>query len=358
MRHDHPVRVVYSPDHQLHAPEQELEKSRFQAPFEHPGRAEVIRAALAADPAFTIEAPGPWGTAPIEAVHDPGLVRFLAQAWAEYQRECGPTHDVVPDVFNHPGLRDGMGAAAEPLPVSMRLGWWCYETTTPLTEGTYAAARASVDVALSATAAALAGERAVYGLCRPPGHHAARALYGGYCFFNNAAVAAQHAAAAGAKVAVLDVDYHHGNGTQQIFYDRADVMYASVHADPVRAYPYVTGFTDETGTGSGLGANLNLPLGAGAGDADLLAALGTALDAIARFGADTLIVSLGLDMYGRDPIADLAVTTDGFHASGALVAQLGLPTVALQEGGYASAELGANARAWLRGLAGPVASPA
>lgn len=352
------MRVVYSPDHELHSPEHELEKSRFQAPFEHPGRAEVIRATLAADPAFRIVAPDAWGTAPIEAVHDPGLVRFLATAWAEYQRECGPTHDVVPDVFPHPALREGMGAAAEPGPVSMRMGWWCYETTTPLTEGTYRAARASVDVALSATAAVLAGERAAYGLCRPPGHHAARAVYGGYCFFNNAAVAAQHASHAGAKVAVLDVDYHHGNGTQQIFYDRPDVLYVSVHADPARAYPYVTGFADETGTGAGAGTNLNLPLGAGAGDAELLDALGAALQAIDRFGADALIVSLGLDMYGRDPIADLAVTTEGFEASGALVAQLGLPTAALQEGGYASAELGLNAQAWLRGLAGPVASPA
>lgn len=346
------MRVVYGPDHSRHAPRLELEKSQFQEPFEHPGRAEIIRATLAADPTFEFAGPQRWGTAPIEAVHDAGLVRFLATAWAEYQAECGPTHDVVPDVFRHPGVRDGMGPGPEPGPVSMRMGWWCYETTTPLTEGTYRAARASADVALTATDAVLRGERAAYGLCRPPGHHAARAVYGGYCFFNNAAVAAQHAVAAGAKVAVLDVDYHHGNGTQQIFYDRADVMFLSVHADPVRAYPYVTGFADETGTGAGLGHTLNLPLAAGVGDVELLVALGKAAETIDRFGADLVVVSLGLDMYVGDPIADLTVTTDGFHASGRLIRELGRPTAVLQEGGYATDALGRNAAAWLRGLAG------
>jgi acetoin utilization deacetylase AcuC-like enzyme len=351
-RHDLTMKVVYSSEHRLHAPLAEFEKSQFQAPFEHAGRAEFIHAALAADPNFEIVAPDVWGTDPIEAVHDPGLVRFLANAWDEYQVECGPTHDVVPDVFRHPGVMEGMGPGREPGPVAMRIGWWCYETTTPLTEGTYAAARASVDVALTATDAVLrAGERAAYGLCRPPGHHAARAVYGGYCFFNNAAVAAHHAAAStGSKVAVLDVDYHHGNGTQQIFYDRADVLYVSVHADPARAYPYVTGFADETGSGAGIGANLNLPLAAGADDAVVLSTLARAAEAIDRFGADMVIVSLGLDMYEHDPIADLRVTADGFAASGRLVGALGKPTVVLQEGGYAAEALGTNARAWLNGL--------
>ena len=348
---DQGLTVVYSDRHWLHAPERELEQSGFQEPFEHPGRAEIIRAALAADPAFTLVGPTAWGTAPITAVHDPGLVDFLADAWARYQHECGPTHDVVPDVFRHPGLREGMGPGPVPESVAMQLGWWCYETTTPLTAGTYAAARASVDVALTATARVLAGERAVYGLCRPPGHHAARAVYGGYCFFNNAAIAAHHATRAGAKVAILDVDYHHGNGTQQIFYARGDVLFVSLHADPARAYPYVTGFADETGTGPGLGATRNLPLAAGAGDTELLAALASAAETIDRFGADLIVVSLGLDMFVDDPIADLTVTTDGFGASGRLVGELGRPTVVLQEGGYATEALGANAARWLRGLA-------
>lgn len=347
------MRFVHSPDHALHSPNQELELSRFQPPFEHPGRAEVILRALLDDGTFDAVTPIGWGTDPIAAVHDPGLVRFLSTAWERYQRECGPTHDVIPDVFLHPGVRAGMGDPTEPELVSAQLGWWCFETTTPLTEGTYRAARSSVDVALTAASLVLRdGDRAAYGLCRPPGHHAATSVYGGYCFFNNAAVVAQHAVAGGAKVAVLDVDYHHGNGTQQIFYERDDVVFVSLHADPVRAYPFTTGAAAETGTGRGSGATVNLPLAEGIDDDGLIAALSTASEAIDRFGADVLVVSLGLDMYEGDPIADLAVTPDGFVRSGALVRELDLPTVVLQEGGYATDALGANAVAWLRGLSG------
>lgn len=344
------VRYVHSPDHALHAPDRELELGRLQEPFEHPGRAEIIRAALDAAGFEAVE-PDAWGTDPIRAVHEPGLVDFLATAWADYQREVGAAHDVVPDVFAHPRLRAGMGDAPEPIPVAARLGWWCYETTTPLTEGTYRAALSSADVALSATALVLGGsERSAYGLCRPPGHHAAGGVYGGYCFFNNAAIVAQHAVSSGAKVAVLDVDYHHGNGTQQIFYERDDVLFVSLHADPVRAYPYLSGFAEEVGAGRGYGATRNLPLAAGAGDDDVVAALEDALGTVDGFGADVLVVSLGLDMYVGDPIADLTMTAAGFGRCGALVAEAGLPTVVLQEGGYATAELGDNAVAWLRGL--------
>ncbi|UDY37407.1 histone deacetylase family protein [Dermatobacter hominis] len=352
------MRYVYSEDHARHAPTRELELSRFQEPFEHPGRATAIHDALRADPTFEVVAPESWGTEPISAVHDPGLVAFLSTAWERYQEEVGPTHDVVPDVFLHPAVRDGMGPAPEPTPVAMQLGRWCFETTTPLTDGTYVAARSSVDVALTAAALVLRdGDRAAFGLCRPPGHHAATAAYGGYCFFNNAAVAAHRAATAGARVALLDVDYHHGNGSQQIFYDRDDVLFASIHADPVRAYPYTTGFADETGTGRGLGATLNVPLAAGAGDVELAGALERALEVVARHRPDVVVVSLGLDMYESDPIADLRVTREGFHASGRAVRELGVPTVVLQEGGYATDELGRNATAWLRGLAGEPEGP-
>jgi len=345
------LRFVFSGDHALHAPDRELELSRFQPPFEHPGRAQVILDALSSDRFFVRIEPDPWGIAPITAVHDEGLVAFLELAWGRYQAECGPTHDVVPDVFSHPGIRAGMGPGAEPSLVSAQLGWWCFETTTPLTAGTYQAARSSVDVALTAAELVLRdGDRAAYGLCRPPGHHAAKSVYGGYCFFNNAAIVAQHIVGRGAKVAILDVDYHHGNGTQQIFYERDDVLFVSLHADPARAYPYVTGWADETGTSRGTGATLNLPLAEGAGDDQVLAALSSALEAVDRFGADVLVVSLGLDMYEGDPIADLRVTPDGFSRSGRLVRELDLPTVVLQEGGYATDELGTNAVAWLKGL--------
>jgi acetoin utilization deacetylase AcuC-like enzyme len=347
------VKVVYSLRHRAHHPQRELESSGFQEPFERPERAEIIRAALAADGAFEFVAPDDWGTGPIEAVHDPGLVAFLETAWEEYQKEHPNTHDVIPDVFALPAIREGMGPPSEPSAVGMRLGWWCYETTTPLTHGTYDAARSSVDVALTA-AALVANEdaRSAYGLCRPPGHHAARAVYGGYCFFNNAAVAAEHlATSTGGKVSVLDVDYHHGNGTQQIFYGRADVQFVSIHADPRRAYPYLTGHRDETGSGAGAGTTVNFPLEDEIEDDDYLDVLELACGEVDRFAPDVVVVSLGLDTYWDDPICDFNLSTDCFAACGAMVGELDRRVVVLQEGGYATDDLGENARRWLLGLA-------
>jgi acetoin utilization deacetylase AcuC-like enzyme len=233
--------------------------------------------------------------------------------------------------------------------MAARLGWWCFETTTPLTAGTYDAARSAVDVAIGATTDVLGGSRLAYGLCRPPGHHATTSLYGGYCFFNNAAIAAHHVAATGARVAVLDVDYHHGNGTQQIFYERDDVTFVSLHGDPARAYPYHTGYVDETGAGRGSGATTNVPLAEGLDDEAYLGALEQALDAVTAARPDLVVVSLGLDTYAGDPICDLAVTTEGFRRCGAAVAARGVPLVVLQEGGYADDALGANVVAWLDG---------
>ena len=343
--------VVASDRHRGHAPLAEIESSGLQPPFEHPGRADAIRDTLAADGRFTLVEPVARGTDAISAVHDPGLVDFLARAWAEYQVRHPGTHDVVPDVFAMPGLLDGVGPFPERSLVDHELGRWCFETTTPITQGTFDAARSAVDIALGATAAVLGGERSAYGLCRPPGHHAPTGLYGGYCFFNNAAIAAHHVASTtGSKVTVLDVDYHHGNGTQQIFYRRDDVQYVSLHGDPARAYPYLSGFADETGAGLGAGANLNVPLDVGTDDDAYLAALERACDAVTSFGSSLLIVSLGVDTFHNDPISDLAVTTEGFSAQGELVAQLALPTVVLQEGGYDVDAIGDNVRAFLLGL--------
>jgi acetoin utilization deacetylase AcuC-like enzyme len=347
------MQVVHTDVHRRHDPQVEFEMSSAHLPYEHPGRADAIRAALAADDRFALRTPDEWGLDPIEAVHDPGLVRFLASAWAEYQVAHPGTREVVPDVFYRPALRTSMGEAREPTAIEGRLGWWCFETTTPLTEGTYAAARGAVDTALTATALVLGGERAAYGLCRPPGHHATTGLYGGYCFFNNAAIAAHHVASTtGTKVTVLDVDYHHGNGTQEIFYERDDVQYVSLHGDPARAYPYTVGYADERGAGRGRGATLNLPLAAGTDDDAYHAVLADACAAIAAFGPSLLVVSLGVDTFVNDPICDLALTTDGYARCGALVGSLGLPTVLLQEGGYDVAALGANVRAWLTGHGG------
>jgi acetoin utilization deacetylase AcuC-like enzyme len=250
-----------------------------------------------------------------------------------------------------PGLLDGVGPFPKRSLVDHELGRWCFETTTPITEGTFDAARSAVDIALTATAAVIGGEPSAYGLCRPPGHHAPTGLYGGYCFFNNAAIAAHRVASTtGSRVTVLDVDYHHGNGTQQIFYRRDDVQYVSLHGDPARAYPYLSGFADETGAGRGAGSNLNIPLPAGTDDEAYLGALARAADAIAAFGPSLLIVSLGVDTFHNDPISDLAITTEGLRAQGELVAQLALPTVVLQEGGYDVDAIGDNVSAFLLGI--------
>jgi len=245
-----------------------------------------------------------------------------------------------------------MGAGHPPAGAIARLSYYGFDTATVLLEGTYGAARVAADAALTATDAVLAGDPVAYALCRPPGHHAPRAAYGGYCFLNNAAVAAQHAVSAGAgRVAVLDVDYHHGNGTQQIFYDRGDVLYVSVHADPERAYPYFAGFTDEHGVGTGTGATVNLTLDGGSDDTAYLATLSRALDAVHRFDPELVVVSLGVDTYADDPLSDLEVTDAAYHPAGLAVAALDRPLVVVQEGGYEVTVMGELVRAFLRGTA-------
>jgi acetoin utilization deacetylase AcuC-like enzyme len=346
------MRVVYSPAHLAHDPANEFAGSEIIPLHETPTRAERIRETLEGDDAFAFDDPTEHGAAPIEAIHDAGLLRFLEGAWEGWRSEA-KAREAMPDTVMHPAMFEGMRPGIEPSSVLGRLGYWCFDTATPLVEGSYAAARAAVDVALTPSDGVLGGERAAYGLCRPPGHHAPRAAFGGYCLFNNAAIAAQEIAArTDERVAILDVDYHHGNGTQQIFYRRGDVFYASLHGDPDRAYPYYTGYADETGAGAGEGANLNLPLPAGCDDDEYLRAIDHATEAISAFGSAVLVVSLGLDTYKDDPICDLALTTLAYSRVGERVRLLGHPTVVLQEGGYHVPSLGENVRAWLRGLDG------
>jgi acetoin utilization deacetylase AcuC-like enzyme len=344
------MQVVYSAEHRRHDPATEIESGQAIPQREAPERAERIRARLGADGRFTFAAPSEHGTPPIEAVHDPAMVAFLATAWDEL-RAAGEPPEPVPDTFLHVAVRDGMGRPPEPTTAHGRFGYWCFETYTPLVEGSYPAARAAVDVALTAADLVARGERAAYGLCRPPGHHAPRAGFGGYCFFNNAAIVAHRwTADTGTKVAVLDVDYHHGNGTQQIFYARDDVLYVSLHGDPARAYPHFAGFADETGTGRGSGATRNLPLEEGCTDERFVAAIDEALDAIDAFGPAVVVVSLGVDTFRLDPLSDFAIEAPTFDVCGARVAGLGLPTVILQEGGYHLDTLGDNVHRWLEGF--------
>jgi acetoin utilization deacetylase AcuC-like enzyme len=223
-----------------------------------------------------------------------------------------------------------------------RLSFYAFDISTPITAGAFTAARAAADTALTGAARlARGGDRAVFSLCRPPGHHAGRDFYGGYCFLNNAALATERLLAEGAgRIAVLDVDYHHGNGTQAIFYDRAEVLYVSLHADPATDFPYFLGYADETGAGAGEGANLNLPLPPGADGAAFGDALGRALQAIGRHGPDALVVSLGLDGLDGDPLGGFRLQMEDYARLGARIAGLGLATLFVLEGGYAGARSG------------------
>jgi acetoin utilization deacetylase AcuC-like enzyme len=325
--------------------------------FEAPERAIEIERVLAADGGFTLVGPEPFGVAPITAVHDADLVTMVDTAWTDAlaSGDLDGSRPLIPDTFKLAAYAGPMTLAELPSAANRRLGAFCFDTATPIVAGTAAAAHAAVDVALSAAARVVGGERLAYGLCRPPGHHAARGMLGGYCFFNNAAIVAEwlRRESGYERVAILDVDYHHGNGTQQIFWERGDVLYVSLHADPDRAYPYYSGYASERGAGEGQGSTLNLPLPARTGLDGYAPALRDGLAAIAAFGPDApLVLSLGFDTFERDPIGDLALRTDDYGELGRMIAATGLPIVALQEGGYAIDAIGANARAFLRGLRG------
>lgn len=347
------MRWVWSPRHRGHDPEVEFEESHLQPAWEHVGRAEAIDTRLSADESLQRVLAREFGVGAIEAVHDAGLVAFLERGWQQYQTFVRPAVHVVPDMFAPDDLWWGMGPGREPDAAGAQAGWWAFETTTPLVAGTYDAARSAVDVALTAAQLVLGGDPVAYGLCRPPGHHATRRRYGGYCFFNNAAIAAHHVASTtGTRVSVLDVDVHHGNGTQQIFYERADVQYVSIHGDPAATYPYYVGFANETGVGAGRGTNLNLPLPVGTGDDVFAQALQRAVDAIDAFDPALVVVSLGVDTAASDPIGRFALSADAMGASGATVAGLGRPTVILAEGGYDLDAIGDLTHRWLTGFLG------
>jgi len=351
------MQFVHTERHRAHDPKVETYLGLPVPAQEVPARAEAIVAALTADGGFELTAPTDHGTAPILAVHDPGLLRFLEEAWPETERQRIDREFLVADTYPTRAMFAGMSEAVvaarpEPTAIGGRVGWWGLDSSNPLVAGSYDAARGAVDVALTAADLVLGGETVAYGLCRPPGHHAAAAMAGGYCFFNNAAIAAQSIVErTGERVAILDVDVHHGNGTQQIFWRRSDVLYASLHADPRRLYPFFLGHADEVGEGDGRGANLNLPQPLRADDATYLADLDRALEWIDASAGSIVVVSLGFDTYQRDPIGDLALTTAGYHEMGRRVGSLGRRLVILQEGGYFVPDLGANAVAWLRGAA-------
>ena len=345
------IPVVWSPVTRLHQPRTEVWVGVPTPGTEVPERVDAILAALGDHPLHEATA---HGDEVLRAVHDEDLLAFLESAaddWAAapYEELVGQDR-VVPYFFATRALLAGM-APTPPAALHARAGQFCYDTMTLVGPGTWAAARAAVDVALTAVDLVATGEHAAYALCRPPGHHVTPSGYGGSCYLNNAAVAAEALRRAGhERVGVLDLDAHHGNGTQAVFWERADVLYGSLHVDPGAGwFPHVFGHANEAGAGSGAGATRNLPLAPGTGDRAWVDAVTELAGWVRSEGCTALVVSLGVDAAGDDPESPLQVTADGFHAAGRVLGAVGLPSVVVQEGGYHLATMGGLVRAYLDG---------
>ncbi len=329
--------TVFSSDHVLRSARTELYGGELVRPHESPERAQIVLARIHAQALGEVIAPAKFGMQPVLRVHDRAFVEFLKQAWSDWVA-AGNRGEAIPDCW--PARR-----MAQHCPNSIigKLGYYAMAAETSISQGTWEAARAAADVALTAASRIKDGAHAAFALCRPPGHHAARDLYGGYCFLNNAAIAAQYLRDGGAaRVAILDVDFHHGNGTQDIFYDRADVLYVSLHGDPADAFPYFSGYADEIGAGAGGGFTLNLPMPPGTEFIVWQDALRAALARIAEFRADALVVSLGVDTFVADPISFFRLQSADFSTYGRMIRDCGLPTLFVLEGGYAVGEIGVN----------------
>ena len=343
------MRTLYNDRHALHHGKVEMFRGELVPCFEVPARADFVLHELKRRRLGAIETPGAVDDAVIARVHAPRYVDFLRGAWDEWVAldAANAQRDAFPSYWPIRTFRSDV------LPASFaaRMGLFSYDAGSPLTSGTWAAAHAGAGCAIAAAQAVLAGERAAFTLTRPPGHHAGADFFGGYCFLNNAAIAAQTLREAGlGRVAVLDIDYHHGNGTQAIFYDRADVHFTSLHGDPHTEYPYYLGYADEQGAGAGLGFTRNLPMPRGTGFAAWRDALATALQGIATFRPDALVVSLGLDTFAGDPIAGFMLQSPDYLRIGEDLAGAALPTVFVFEGGYAVDEVGVNAVNVLEGF--------
>ena len=337
------MKCIFDAVQRTHDPQFFLSSGTPRPCPEQPARVdELLRGVALAG--LEVVVPQDAGLAPIAAVHPARYLTFLHGIHARWSRIEGASAEVIPNI--HPDHR-GVGY---PLSAVGQAGFHMTDTACPISAATWGAAYASAQSAIAAADLVSGGARAAYALCRPPGHHAYAELAGGFCYLNNAAIAAQRLRAAGRqRVAVLDVDVHHGNGTQGIFYARGDVLTVSLHVHPERFYPFFWGYPGEIGDAGGEGANLNLPLPRGSGDAAFAAALDIGLQRIADFGAEVVVLALGLDAHEGDPFAGMAVTTAGFTGIGRAVAAAGLPCVIVQEGGYLSRDLGNNLAAVLGG---------
>ncbi len=335
------MRAFHTPASTDHDPDRYFRRGAIVDHPEQADRYAILLRAVSAKHAVSETADH--GIAPIEAVHDAGYIAFLREAWSRRAELPGVDEEILSGHFSRPHMH------TRPTGMLGLIGYHTADTSTPIRAGTWNAVYHSAQVAVSAADAALADGHA-YGLCRPPGHHAYADSAGGFCFLNNSGIAARRLQAQkgdGARVAILDIDVHHGNGTQGIFYEAPDVLTISIHADPADYFPYYAGYAEERGAGAGAGFNLNLPLAHGQGDDAFHAAIGTALERIAGDAPDALVVALGLDASEHDPIGALKVTTPGFARAATMIAGAGLPTALIQEGGYLCDALPDNLAAFL-----------
>ncbi|MFO7919711.1 MAG: histone deacetylase family protein [Nioella sp.] len=337
------MRAIFDDRQWRHDPRHFMANGAILPNPEQPARIDILKAGAEAA-GCVFEAPGDAGLGPVAAVHSAEYLSFLRHIYPRWRRIEGAGEEVIPNI--HPAARtDGYPKSAVG-----QAGYHQADTSCPISDGTWEAAYWSAQSAIHGADLVAGGAHAAYVLSRPPGHHAFADLAGGFCFLNNSGIAAERLRAAGLRPAILDVDVHHGNGTQGMFYRRGDVLTVSIHADPERFYPFFWGHAQERGEGNGIGANLNLPLARGTGDDPYLATLDTALDRVASFGADVIVVALGLDAYAGDPFQGLAVTTPGFARIGAAIGALGRPTLFVQEGGYICDGLGDNLTSMLGGF--------
>ena len=339
--------TIHSEDHRLRAARTELSGGILRPPYECPERVDMILDRIRKTELGQVQPPEDHGAGPVLKVHDAAYLAFLATAWDEWVAE-GYEGEAI--AASWPARRMQQ---RPPRHIDGKLGYYALAAETSISKGTWEAAQAAANVALTAQTHVAEGAPSAFALCRPPGHHAAADLFGGYCFLNNAAIAAQAFRDGGAeRVAILDVDFHHGNGTQDIFYNRADVFFASLHGAPEDAFPHFLGYADETGAGPGEGATLNLPMPPGTAWDVWGDALDRACMAALNHGADALVISFGADTFENDPISFFKLTSDDFTRMGERLAQMGKPTLFVMEGGYAVDALGVNTVNTLAGFEG------
>jgi acetoin utilization deacetylase AcuC-like enzyme len=337
--------TVYSEDHRQHFPKHELFKGEFVTPFEKPERVDAVLNRVKAVALGEVIAPRDFGMAPLLRVHAPNFVTYLQTAWMQWIA-LGRDHDILPFVFPALGFRK-----AEPQHIDGKVGFFAFDTGAPISAHTWQAVQSAANCAVTAQKHLSDGARAAFALCRPPGHHAGSDFVGGYCYINNAAVAAQAFLDDGAqRVAILDVDYHHGNGTQEIFYRRSDVLYISIHGHPEREYPYFLGYADEIGEAAGLGYNHNYPLHDGATYEQWGDAMAHACKKILAYAPDALVVSLGVDTFEADPISRFKLKSEDYLRMGRTIGQLRVQTLFVMEGGYAVGAVGINTVNVLQGF--------